>query len=261
MVIKKLYSCIYRWYTAYKFAKIRWKHGFSARIILTTSLGYQLDLRFNDLLARDLLLKNQFEPMVSAALFAIVRPGMTVVDVGANIGIHTLHLAELVGASGKVVAAEPNATAIQELHRNLALNNVTNVRVLSCALWEEDGEAWFNYPTEGREAMGGLMSNSRSRVSHKSKIRTARMDSILPHMGIQKVDFIKIDVEGAELPVLKGALRFLESERKPSILYESNPQNTAPYGYTPSDIRGFLTHRAYAVQKLDGENYLAVARP
>jgi len=217
-----------------------------------------MDLRFDDHVAQRLLLSGRFEPEVSTAIFALVRPGMTVLDIGANIGVHTLHLAKLVGETGRVLAFEPNPVASEELHRNIALNQVKNVTMLKVALWERDGDKTFHFPENGMEAMGGLLNTSRFKVAYEAKVETARLDTILARLDVQKVDFVKIDVEGAELPVLKGADSLFSADSCPPILYESALINSMPYLYTPDDLHQFLSSKGYMIEMIDVDNYLAL---
>ena len=217
-----------------------------------------MDLRFSDHIAQRLLLSGRFEPEVSAVFSALVRPGMIVLDIGANIGVHTLHLAKLVGETGQVLAFEPNPVACEELQRNIALNQLKNVTVLQVALWERDGEELFRFPEDGMEAMGGLINTARFKEDYKAKVETARLDTLLARLDAQKVDFIKIDVEGAELPVLKGAGALLDVDRRPIILCESASVNSISYSYTPDDLSQFLSSKGYVVEKIDDENYLAL---
>jgi len=217
-----------------------------------------MDLRFRDHIAQRLLLSGKFEPEVSTAILALVRPGMIVLDVGANIGVHTLHLAKRVGGGGQVLAFEPNTVARDELLRNIALNKITNVNVLNVALWERDGEELFCFPNDGLEAMGGLRQNAQFEVASKSTVETARLDTILARLEVQRIDFMKIDVEGAELQVLKGAGALLDVDWRPPILFESVLVNSTSYSYTPDDLSRFLSAKGYVVEKIDSANYLAL---
>jgi FkbM family methyltransferase len=217
-------------------------------------------LRLTDHVAQRLLLSGRFEPEVAAAIVGVVRSGMIVADIGANIGVHTLQLARIVGPDGKVLAFEPNPVARQELETNLRLNGIKHVQVLELALCDHDGIAPFQFPEEGEEAMGGLIATSRFTVARVDKVETARLDEVISRLALHHLDFIKIDVEGAELNVLKGAGELLMGTNRPTILYESVLVNTNPYGYTPNDMAQFLKENEYSVHQIDDENFLGIPR-
>lgn len=237
---------------------IRLSRGGGERFVLELPCGLKLDLRFRDATAMRFLLDGQFEPQVSAVAFALIRPGMTVLDIGANIGVHTLHFSKLVRADGLVLAIEPNPVARGELERNIALNGISNVRVFPDVLWEREGEEEFFYPVTGQEAMGGLASNRRFRAAYEARVHTSTLDGLLGRNGIEKVDFVKLDVEGAELQVLRGATHLFRAGSAPPILYESTENNTAAFSYGPDDVRQFLSSRGYLIQQIDQEDYLAI---
>ena len=93
---------------------------------------YQLDL--NELIDRSIFYEGCFEPMTTAVINKYVNPGMTVLDIGANIGCHTLRLAKLVGKNGKVIAFEPMSWAYLRLKRNIELNDFNNIILEKLAL-------------------------------------------------------------------------------------------------------------------------------
>jgi FkbM family methyltransferase len=129
-------------------------------------------------------------------------------DVGANVGFYTLLLAELVGPQGKVFAFEPLPHSVDLLRRHVEMNGHRNVRIFPCALADFDGEASFDpgpNPSMGRIAASGSL-----------RVPCARADTLLAIGEVEAPDVIKIDVEGAEAAVLRGACQAME--RHPVIL-------------------------------------------
>lgn len=244
-------------YSHWKIKQIRRKNPGADRIVIDLPYNLKIALRLDDQMARRILVFGRFEPVESAVIFSLVQAGMTVVDAGANIGIHTVHMAKLVGNSGHVYAFEPNPVASHELVKNLELNGLTNVTVLNIALSNHDGFADFQFPTTGAEAMGSLQKNPRFKVAYGAQVETARLETVMENYHISKVDFIKLDVEGAELLALQGAKAILESVNPPTILYESVLENSISFKYKPSDIKQFLASKHYQVEKLDQECFLA----
>lgn len=140
-----------------------------------------------------------FEPKTTAFIDSIVKPTDVVVDVGAHIGIHTVHFAT---RARRVVALEPEPFNYQLLKRNIKLNKLSNVMAIRCATSDFDGSAYL-YVAEN----SGSHTLELSRI-HKAvrtiKVPCRRLDTLLGHLGVPHVDIVKIDVEGHEHSVLKG---------------------------------------------------------
>lgn len=173
-------------------------------------------------IARPLLLKGIFEPEETALWRELLRPGMVVVDVGANIGYYATLASRLVGPTGRVFAFEPEPKNYELLLKNLAENGCANVEASSVALSDRRGSATLfrdahnlgnpsffeaNVPQEGRIA--GI------------KVSTTSLDEALPPDA--RVDVIKVDVQGAEGLVFAGARRVLGAAGKRHILFELWP--------------------------------------
>jgi FkbM family methyltransferase len=145
---------------------------------------------------------------------SIVKPGMVAIDVGANIGAHTVSLAKFVAPAGSVIAIEPQIVVFQMLCGNVAINNLNNVTTLWSAAGEKSGSIkvpQLDYNVEGN--FGGLSLESQ-RSGYSVPVL------VLDSLQVQRCDFIKIDVEGMERDVLKGAKKLLQ-KFKP-ILYVEN---------------------------------------
>lgn len=159
------------------------------------------------------------------ALFrALVRPGETVLDVGANIGHHTVALSRLVGTQGRVLAFEPQPYVYRVLQANLALNGCSNTDAFRLALGDSEGTAFMaplDY-AQGAWNVGGLGLSDTGRDppgGTRTAVQVRRLDDLL---GDAPVHFIKCDAEGFDLEVLKGAQRML-ARCKPIILVEVAP--------------------------------------
>lgn len=196
-----------------------------------------------------------FELELQFMLSLLRKPGM-VLDVGANMGIHTVPLARALAArGGTVVALEPQPIVFQQLCANLALNALMNVIALPYACGNENGPLIFDTPDYLRPGnFGGTeMRPADAAQTHQQVVQCARLDDLLPN---EDIDFIKIDVEGFELEVLRGSSHLLE--RCKPILYvendrvERSPQLIQwlldhdyrmwwhfPPLYNPANFRGF----------------------
>lgn len=136
------------------------------------------------------------------SLFAeTVTEGAVVYDIGAHVGFYTLLASAIVGQRGKVVAFEPLPRNLYYLNKHLLLNNCENVKVVEAAVAEESGTAFF---TEGSSSSMGRLS-----LAGKIEIPKVALDDLVLSGRISPPEYIKIDVEGAELLVLAGAKKTL----------------------------------------------------
>jgi len=133
----------------------------------------------------------------------IVKSGMTVFDLGANAGFYTLIMSRLVGVSGHVVAFEPDSGNMTLLRRHVALNRLGNVTVVQAAVSEADSLSGFSM-TGG--ATGRLQENNSYLVP------TLSLDAVLRNKALPSPDIVKMDVEGAEVLVLRGARDFIAKQ-------------------------------------------------
>src|SRR5262249_28338799 len=149
------------------------------------------------------------------------HPGMTVVEVGANIGLLTVPFARLVAPGGKVIAFEPQRIVHQILCGNLALNALTNVFAQNSAIGSECGCITvppIDYAQTGN--FGGVSLRGRN---EGESIPLLTIDSL----SLDRCDFMKIDVEGMELDVLRGAARTLARFRPILYLENDRPENSS----------------------------------
>lgn len=139
----------------------------------------------------------------------VVRPGDVGIDVGANWGLHTLYLSQLVGCRGLVIAAEPNPSVFAELEWHAWANHRSNVRTYPVAISDAEGQALFRCdsgPSQGCLLDDGLPAASRS---GDFSVPTRTLDSIVKELNVKRLKLVKIDVEGAEERVLRGATHIL----------------------------------------------------
>jgi FkbM family methyltransferase len=136
--------------------------------------------------------------------------GMTVFDVGAHAGLTTLELSQMVGPDGRVFAFEPDLDACRYLRMNLTRHGCANVAVIEIALGEESGEALFSM--DGTQAAGLVDSLVYVREERQRKVRVMTLEDACAHVGAVP-HYVKCDIEGAELGMIRGSLEFLRRER------------------------------------------------
>jgi FkbM family methyltransferase len=130
-----------------------------------------------------------------------IKKGFCVIDVGAHIGTFAINAAKLAGPSGKIIALEPLKVNQELFLRNCKENNLENVTLVKAAANNFDGEIGF---CADEFCVGNICRES------ESKVKCLRLDNLMANFDINKVDILKIDVEGAELRVLEGALNLLK---------------------------------------------------
>ena len=146
-----------------------------------------------------------------------VGAGEVVIDAGANLGSYTLKLAELVGPAGRVVSVEP-VPELAKMLKRAAPRLGTPIDVLACALSDTEGQAELTTPIENgiyRNALSSLNSVGKGR---RITVKTRTLDDVRREIGC-RVSFVKIDVEGHELPVLRGGESFLRADH-PILMIE-----------------------------------------
>jgi len=195
-------------------------------------------------------------------LGAVLRPGMVFVDVGANIGEFTLFGAKRVGSSGKVLAFEPGDAMVDVLARNVAANRLTQVEIHRIGLGDRDatlplfapgpaeGEDPHLYSTYRRAHGGGAARPVQT-------IRIRPLDDVLAEHPLERLDVMKIDVEGGELPALEGARATLARHR-PRLMVEFNRATSAAAGYTVDDLARLLVEQGYALSRVDRRGFHAI---
>lgn len=203
--------------------------------------GLSWDLDLTEAIDLSIYLLGRFEPSTVKLYRKLVKPGDTVLDIGGNIGAHTLPLAGLVGPNGRVIAFEPTDYAIRKMRANIALNAglADRISVQQVMLVAPGGRAvapslyssWPLFDT-GEE----VHTEHRGRLMDTSGALAMTFDEALRRLGVTSVDFIKLDVDGHEYGVLAGAKDTLAAH-KPPILME-----LAPYLFREEsrDLEGIL---------------------
>lgn len=175
-----------------------------------------------------------------------LRPEMTVLDIGAHHGLYTLLAARKVGPTGRVVAFEPSRRERQKLGLHMRLNRCVNVKVENFALGSSDGEADFFLVDGPNTGCNSLRPPNVEEPTKVVRVPVKTLDSYLNTRKIERVDFIKMDVEGAEWEALKGAVNLLERRPRPVILCEVQDIRTQPWGYRAKEVIEFLCCRQFS---------------
>jgi FkbM family methyltransferase len=190
----------------------------------------------------------EFEPATVCALERQLKPGMTFVDIGANIGYTAALAAQLVGQAGRVLAFEPSPRTVDLLRRNIADNRLTNVTIYPYAIGEAHRTRTF-WLTEAA-LTDGFHQGPWSAAVASVEVDERRLDQLVA----APVDLVKIDVEGAEIETLRGMSGLLGARGVRAILVEWNPISMTASGHQPMDLPDFLAAAGYrAITVLDDE--------
>src|SRR5215203_5029528 len=150
------------------------------------------------------------------------RQGDVVVDIGAHMGRYTIIAAKRVGTKGKVMAIEANPSNFEMLNRNIKLNQLTNIISLNNAVYSKETKIKLYLPGEelGDTIYNTIISDRAKNEDKFVEVNANTLDYLLQSKGIKQVNWIKIDVEGAEFEVLKGAHNLLLNSRNIVLLME-----------------------------------------
>lgn len=212
--------------------------------------GIRYRLGLNEYIDSEIYLQGFFEEDTTYALRKLVRPGMTIFDIGANSGCHTMRMAKLTGETGTVVAFEPVSWAQEKLEINMALNNFGNIVLEKMGLSDKPAknvevEIAASWPVRTHNAP----PPNRLHPIHKGKLIKAQidfstMDNYVNSRKVEKVDLIKIDTDGYELRVLHGGARTLK-QFTPILIVEMDQNTLKEKGDTLKDLVSFLERFGY----------------
>lgn len=201
------------------------------RTSVVTIDGLKLEAPTNGEVWRRIMTTGGYEGDVRRALQSLLKPTDVCVDVGANIGVHSIAMARNV-PEGHVHAIEPVPAARALLQTNIARNAIPNVTVHPVAIANTAGHAIFNVTKDS--VYSSLSATGRDRVVEQHEVAVETLDRLFPG----GIDVLKIDIEGGELDCLHGATRLLGGRRRPRIIVcELSSQNHDAIG---SDPRGPL---------------------
>ncbi|MGR6035709.1 MAG: FkbM family methyltransferase [Candidatus Nitrosoglobus sp.] len=205
--------------------------------------------------ASHMLMNGFWEMHITEAMASILKPGMTVVDAGANFGYYSLLMASMIGPKGHLYAVEPNPRTANFLKKTLSINGFKErSTVVEAALSDKDNlEVSFKIPkNEPKNAhilrKGEVAETFNTDLFEVITVATKRLDSVINDK--QKIDFIKIDVEGAEHMLWHGMKNILQNNQDIIILLEVNSQR-----YADSEIfYNEIADNGFILRAVDNEN-------
>lgn len=197
-----------------------------------------------------------YEPAELRMMGNFIKKDSVIIDIGANIGWYSLNLARRV-PDGCIIAFEPIPGTFEYLKKNIAVNKITNIKALNFGLSDRAGTLGFYYDPKFTVAasLRNLHGNSKRK---KVLCRVRRLDDFILTMT-PRIDFIKCDVEGAELFVIKGALEVLK-KTKPVMLLEMLRKWSVKFGYHPNEIIDLLEGIGYGCYYVKHDKLVKIAK-
>jgi FkbM family methyltransferase len=229
----------------------RWKFDFTfycAPVGLTWSAA-----GFPDMLTRTMLFQGVYQPEVVAALRGLIKPGDTVFDIGGHHGLMALVAAKAAGPSGKVITFEPNPGARELIRHHSLLNSMPALQIEPVALSDSAGRATF-YVQKGDISWNSTLfldfMEMEKRDYDRIEVETLALDRYVEQTGLIP-QVIKLDAEGAEAVILRGARKTIERHR-PGFTMEFNPESMAAAKSSVAEINGWLKSLGYRILVLKG---------
>jgi FkbM family methyltransferase len=185
--------------------------------------GTQLQLYLSNDVSRCVFLTGCIEPNEFYCLHRLLQPGQVFIDAGANDGLFSIFAAAQLGPTGRVWSFEPSQREFARLARNVQLNRLTNVTQFNVALGATDGYSHLTVADDEHAGQNtfGQFAYDAIRAIGGQRVPVRRLDGLVEHAGLECVDVIKIDVEGAEEQVLVGGQATIQ-RHKPILLMEVN---------------------------------------
>jgi FkbM family methyltransferase len=177
-------------------------------------------------------------------------PGMRALDIGANMGFHTLHLSRLAGADGRVWAWEPEASNARQLRENLAANGCVNVEVIEAAAGDRtcDGILRVSAAHHGDHRLRTESGELPEPGETAQPVRVVAVDDVVPPGT--RIDLIKMDIQGGEGRALRGMDRILSGNGRQALLIEVTPDRLARAGTPAPEILAWLAKKGFALHEV-----------
>ena len=208
----------------------------------------------------------EWEPKTWHELEQHIPAGGTFVDVGAHIGWYSLKAAKAVGPKGRVISVEPNHETLLRLRDNIRASGASAVIVVAPVACS-DSETTLKFyaaprANTGESSLSATDAAQEGAVAASYQVRARRLDDIVREAGVARVDAVKIDVEGAEFLVLKGAVETLARYR-PVVVVELADRQLKSMGASVEEVKAFMRSHGYAPKQFYGDNveFVPVAAP
>jgi FkbM family methyltransferase len=229
------------------------RRNISRPVIVNWYEGLRVRLFLGNDLSLCVFVGGSFEPNEFVFLSRVLEPGMVFVDGGANDGLYSLFASRRVGRTGTVLAVEPSSREHERLLANLRLNRIENATIARVALGAAAGMATLTIAPErheGQNTIGQELANPNLVSALRESVHMTTLDDLVSEHGFDRIDVVKLDIEGGEAGALEGARAVLERDR-PLLLVEAEDERLASQGRTKAELLDAIAGLGYALYVFD----------
>lgn len=259
---KKIINLLSKFTRKYPFKGLGWllkfiynpkKNGFKE---IETIINYDNDLKININTSSHIeyitFFWGYYEPKVTKLIKKYLNSGDVAIDVGANVGIHTLIMSKNVG-TGRVLAFEPQLDILKRLKSNIDLNDIKNIEVSSLALSNKEKEKVLythnnSFYNKGESSF--YKEHANGKFSNKINVKVSTIDQVIKSKNIKSISLIKIDTEGEDLNIIRGAKETLNNFN-PCIIFEYEKSSWSLANNTLKDAYKFFKKLGYNLYKVN----------
>ena len=191
--------------------------------------------------------EKSYEKHFTAFANLVINEGDVAIDFGANIGYHTVTLSSFVGNNGRVYSFEPQRIIFQQLNCNVFINGLDNVYTYNLAVGEKETEVFINSPDFHN--IYPMYTNIGNTSINTNKVGSLVRQIPLDSMNLSKLNFIKLDVQGSELGILKGGKNTIEKHR-PYMFMEVEEKQLNLFNLTSNDLIKYIKDLGYLIYKI-----------
>ena len=224
-----------------------------SEMVMRVFPGVRIALYSDCILSRAIYM-DRFEWQELKFMSEFLSPGDTFLDIGSNFGLYSLVAAKIVGSGGQVIAFEPVDKTFARLKRNIALNNFRNIEPVKLAISSADGWCQMNVSHDGHDAWNSLTLPARGESFTQEEVQTVTLDHyLLQHPFHLPIKMIKIDVEGWENEIMKGAVATLSANDAPLLQVEFSEPALQAAGSSSEKLIAQLHEFGYQLFSYNGK--------
>lgn len=211
--------------------------------------GFSLELKLDDWIQENIYFLGDYERAELNTLKQFLTADSVFLDIGANFGLYTLNAAKIISHPGKIISFEPFSKNFEALQKNVKTNNLSQVQLINSAVSNVDSTIQL-YLDENENNLGSVSASPIENALIES-VKTICIDGFLENTSLNKIDLVKIDVEGHEYNVLQGMKKTLKTFQ-PALLIEILDESTVK-----NEITNFLTGLGYKQFYIDDEGEIS----
>ena len=225
----------------------------------------KLYVRIGEEIGKQIFVAGQYDLPTTSFMLRFLKPGMVFFDVGANIGHFTVLAARRLEDAGMVCSFEPSQREFALLKANISLNSLNNVRLFRAAVSSAASLTILKVFPSGDGAFNtlGHPSHTRSgtRNTSEERVECITLDSVIEESRFDHVELLKIDVEGGEVDVLRGAGNLMKMEKSPVVICEVGDETLAGFGETGNSLRTVFREFEYDLYAFNADGSLTGVAP